>query len=114
MRKATFKDVLDAVLLVTTNTAWARAQSASRLRHAARRQGKRRAAQVLSRLKLAHLQRVAELRPGAVRVKTQRVRGHVLDVIRYRHASLHAPRGAISVKPIGIQAKSNRRMLCLA
>ncbi len=100
MRKPTFKDILNAVVFLTANTAWARAQAASRLRHAARRQGKRRAAQVLSKLKLAHLQRVAQLRPGAVRVKTQRTRGHVLDLIQYRHASLHAPRGAISVKPI--------------
>ncbi len=86
-----------AVASRCADAAWLRARAASHLRHAARAQGKSRAAEALSKLKLSHIQRVALLTPAAVRIKPHRVRGHKLDLIRYRSQSLHVPRGAVSL-----------------
>lgn len=90
--RKTFRETVNETAQASAQAAWDRAKLASRLRHVAAGQGRRRTARLLGDVKREAISRVLRLQPGTVRVTLDSDYHVGLLSIRWLgHGRLHLP-----------------------
>jgi len=91
-RTATFQQILEGLNEEIAETAWQRAWVASRMRHAAVRQGRNKTARILASVKADALRTAATLNPEEIRVGIDgEYQIGLLSVCWVGHGQLHLP-----------------------